>query len=264
MDKQALQNRVVVIIGGTTGLGLSAAEACVRAGGKVVVVGRDAENARVAEFTLGGAGRAVIGDAIDPETAPRAIARALDDFGRFDALYHVAGGSGRKFGDGPLGEITDDGWRETMRLNLDALFYSNRAAVQQFEAQNTGGSILNMTSVLAYSPSPKFFATHGYAASKAAVIGLTKSCAAYYARRQIRFNAIAPGLMETPMSQRAANDPAIMSFIAAKQPLDGGRIGQPRDLDAAVIYLLSDQSKFVTGQVLAIDGGWSVSEGVCE
>jgi NAD(P)-dependent dehydrogenase (short-subunit alcohol dehydrogenase family) len=117
-----------------------------------------------------------------------------------------------------------------------------------------------MTTVLAFSPSPEFFATHAYAAAKAAVIGLTKSCAAYYATRGIRFNAIAPGLVETPMARRATEDDATMSFIHKKQPLDGGRVGQPTDLDAAVVYFLSDQSKFVTGQVLAIDGGWSVSE----
>ena len=119
-----------------------------------------------------------------------------------------------------------------------------------------------MTSVLAFSPSPKFFATHAYAAAKAAVIGLTKSCAAYYAADGIRFNAVAPALIETPMSRRATEDEAIMKFIRSKQPLDGGRIGQPDDLDAAVVYFLSDQSKFVTGQVLSIAGGWSVSEGL--
>ena len=118
-----------------------------------------------------------------------------------------------------------------------------------------------MSSVLGWSPSPKFFATHAYAAAKAAVIGFTKSCAAYYAPQNIRFNVIAPGLIETPMSRRAAGDETIQKFIASKQPLDGGRIGAPQDLDAAVVYLLSDESRFVTGQVLAIDGGWGVSEG---
>ena len=149
----------------------------------------------------------------------------------------------------------------TLRLNLDSMFYSNRAAVRQFRRKQTGGAVLNMSSVLAFSPSPKHFATHAYAAAKAAVIGLTKSCAAYYAREGIRFNALAPALVETPMSRRAAEDSAIMSYIASKQPLDGGRIGRASDADAAIVYFLSDEAKFVTGQVLAIDGGWSVSEG---
>ena len=121
--------------------------------------------------------------------------------------------------------------------------------------------MLNMASVLGYSPSPKFFSTHAYAAAKAAIIGLTRSSAAYYATKNIRFNVIAPALVATPMSERAQTNDAIMRFTATKQPLDGGRIGVPEDLDAAAVYLISDQSRFVTGQVLAVDGGWSVSEG---
>jgi NAD(P)-dependent dehydrogenase (short-subunit alcohol dehydrogenase family) len=117
-----------------------------------------------------------------------------------------------------------------------------------------------MASVLANYPAPAYFATHAYAAAKAAIIGLTKSAAAYYAPQGIRFNCVLPALVETPMSQRAANDEQILEFIARKQPLDGGRIGRADDLDAAVVYFLSDDSHFVTGQTLCIDGGWSVSD----
>ena len=257
----ALRDRVIVIIGGTTGMGLSAAKACANAGAKLVVVGRDAPGTSAAASTLGKGVCAMAGDATQPATAVRAIRTAVDEFGQLDGLYHVAGGSGRGAGDGPLHQITDEGWDFTTRLNLSSLFYSNRAAVQQFLKQKTGGSVLNMGSVLGCSPSPEFFATHAYATAKAAIIGLTKSAAAYYAPNKIRFNVVAPGLVRTPMAQRAANNAKIMQFIEHKQPLDGGRIGAPEDLDAAVIYFLSDQSRFVTGQVLAIDGGWSVSEG---
>ena len=243
-------------------MGLSAARACVAAGARVVVVvGRNPENATAAGAELGDAAHAMVGDATDPETAPAAIEAAVKLAGRLDGLYHVAGGSGRSRGDGPLGEITDEGWAATIELNQTSLFYSARAAVRQFQAQQTGGSVLLMTSVLCFSPSPCMFATHAYAAAKAAAIGLTRSCAAYYAREDIRFNAIAPGLVETPMAARARADEATMRYTADKQPLDGGRIGRPEDLDAAVVYFLSEQSRFVTGQVLAVDGGWSVSEG---
>lgn len=258
----ALAGKVIVIVGGTTGLGLSAAHACAQAGARLILVGRDAAHADEAVRAIGSEqARAVVGDAALPATSEQAVAAAVETFGRLDGLYHVAGGSGRRFGDGPLDQITDEGWQATLRWNLDSLFYSNRAAVRQLLQQEGGGSILNMSSVLADSPAPHFFSTHAYATSKAAIIGLTKASAAYYAPRGVRFNVLAPGLVETPMSLRAQEDDAIMGYIATKQPLDGGRIGSPADLDAAVVYFLSDAAKFVTGQVLKIDGGWSVTEG---
>jgi NAD(P)-dependent dehydrogenase (short-subunit alcohol dehydrogenase family) len=173
----------------------------------------------------------------------------------------VAGGSGRRWGDGPLHEISNEGWKQTMELNLTSVFYSNRAAVRQLLSQNQSGAILNLTSVLAFSPSEHHFATHTYSSAKSGIIGLTKSCAAFYASKNIRFNALAPGLVQTAMAQRASNDPAIMAFVKTKQPLDGGRIGQASDLDAAAVFFMSDASRFTTGQVLAVDGGWSVSDG---
>jgi NAD(P)-dependent dehydrogenase (short-subunit alcohol dehydrogenase family) len=264
VQPNALANKCIVIIGGTSGLGLSAARACAAAGAKLIVVGRDDEHAQTARTSLGSNARVIVGEATVPQTSDDAIVAAIREFGRFDGLYHVAGGSGRAAGDGPLDQITDEGWDFTQKLNLNSLFYSNRAAVRQFLRQKTPGSVLSIGSVLGFSPSPKYFATHSYAAAKAAIIGLTKSAAAYYAPRGIRFNVIAPALVQTPMAQRAAHDPAIMKFITTKQPLDGGRIGQCSDLDVAVVFFLSDESKFVTGQVLAIDGGWSVSDGQIE
>lgn len=258
-----LRGKVIVIIGGTGGLGLSAARACVKRGARVVVVGRDEHDAAAAINELGEEHAArLLGDALDRATAERAIALAVERCGRLDALYHVAGGSGRSKGDGPLHEVRDEGIDYTIDLNLKSVVYSNRAAVRQFLKQSSGGAVLNMASILSLSPSPVHFATHVYAAAKAAVIGLTKSAAAYYAPYNVRFNAIAPALIETPMSERAVGNEAMREFIRHKQPLDGGRIGSPSDVDEAAVFFLSDASRYVTGQVLAVDGGWSVSEGV--
>ena len=118
-----------------------------------------------------------------------------------------------------------------------------------------------MGSVLGYSPSPKFFVTHAYAAAKAAIIGFTKAIAAHYAADNIRINVIAPSLFETPMARRAMEDQKIQSFIKTKQPLDGGRSGRSEDINSAVLMFLSPDSTFITGQVLAVDGGWTISEG---
>lgn len=249
----------VVVMGGTTGLGLSAARRLVESGAKVIVTSRSEANVTAALAILGPNACGFAADATAPDTAERAVQLAVESFGKLDALYHVAGGSGRAKGDGPLHELTDDGLRYTLDLNLNSVILSNRVAIRQFLKQGTGGVILNMASVLGYSPSPKYFASHAYAAAKAGIIGFSKSIAAYYAPQNIRVNVIAPALVETPMSKRAATNDDIMNFIKTKQPLDGGRIGTPADCDAAALMLLSPDSKFITGQVLAVDGGWTVS-----
>jgi NAD(P)-dependent dehydrogenase (short-subunit alcohol dehydrogenase family) len=258
---QQLANKVLVVMGGSAGLGLSAARAFAREGARLVIVGRNRTSLAKAQRELGRGSIAISGDASDPKTANRAVAQAIKTFGVFHGLYHVAGGSGRKAGDGPLDQITDEGWHYTMAVNLNSMFYSNRAATQMLLNQKISGAILNISSVLGFSPSPHFFTTHAYAAAKSAVIGFTRACASYYAPYNIRFNALAPSLIATPMSQRAQEDAAILEFMKTKQPLDGGRIGEAEDLDAAAVFFMSDASKFVTGQVLAVDGGWSVSEG---
>jgi NAD(P)-dependent dehydrogenase (short-subunit alcohol dehydrogenase family) len=256
-----LKEKSIVIIGGTTGIGFAAALAFVEHGANVVVVGRNPESVEKAGSAFGESGIALEGDASNPDTAIQAIELCIKKFGNFTGLYHVAGGSGRKFGDGPLHELSLDGWNQTLSLNLTSLMLSNQAAIKSFLKRKTAGTILNMGSVLGYSPSPKYFVTHAYAATKSAVMGFTKSIASYYASNNIRINVLTPALVETPMAQRAANDELILSFIKTKQPLDGGRISQPVDLNGAAIYFMSDYSNFTTGQVLAVDGGWSISEG---
>lgn len=254
-----LEGKAIVIIGGTTGLGLSAARSFIAKGAKVVVTGITAVDE--AADAIGTNGLVLESDARDEGSAEKAISSSLDQLGGFHGLYHVAGGSGRRFGDGPLHELTIEGWHATLELNLTSLMRSNRAAVRQLRAQGRGGAILNMGSVLATAPSSPYFTTHAYAASKAAIEGFSKSIAAHYAADNIRINVIAPGLVETPMSLRAKGDERIMSFIRTKQPLDGGRIGSTRDLDGLAGLLLSDEGAFITGQVIGVDGGWSVSEG---
>ena len=256
-----LEHKKIVIIGGTTGIGLSAAKAFAGAGAKLILVGRNPESGQAARDLLGSSAEIYIGDASDAATAQNAIQLCIDTYGDFDGLYHVAGGSGRKFGDGPLHELTLDGWNRTFELNLTSLMLSNQAAIRKFRELGKAGVILNMSSVLGFSPSPKYFVTHAYAAAKSAVIGFTKSIAAYYAADNIRVNLLAPALVETPMSERASKNEEIMSFIKTKQPLDGGRNGKPEDLDGAAIYFMSDASRFTTGQTLYVDGGWEISEG---
>jgi len=264
MSERPLKDKVIVIVGGTGGIGLSGGLACINAGARIVSIGPDditTDQHEALESLYQDNGLLYYGDARDPQTTGLAISLAIEKFGRFDGLFHVAGGSGRRWGDGPLHEMSDEGLEQTLALNLYSVVFSNRAAVCAFLEQKQAGAIVNIGSALADEPSPRYFETIAYPTAKGAVETFTRHNAAHYAKDNIRFNIIAPGLTETPMAQRAMKNEAIMRFAATKQPLDGGRPGQPKDLDAAVIYFLSDQSRFVTGQVLKIDGGWSVSEG---
>lgn len=256
-----LRDKNLVIIGGTSGIGLSAGIAFIEHGANVVITGIDEAACEEAQGLVQDRGLAVCLDARIEGTAKVAIEKCIAKYGSFDGLFHVAGGSGRKWGDGPLHELSLDGWQKTLELNLTAVMLSNQAAVQHFLAKQSSGSILNLSSVLGFSPAPKFFYTHAYAAAKSAIIGLSKSLASYYAKHNIRVNVLAPALVLTPMSQRAQRNEEIMHYIQTKQPLDGGRIGQTEDLNQLASYFLSDQSKFTTGQVISVDGGWEVSEG---
>jgi NAD(P)-dependent dehydrogenase (short-subunit alcohol dehydrogenase family) len=256
-----LKDKVLVVIGGTSGIGLAAVQAFLREGASVVATGSTPEKCEAVAHDLGDQPvRVLARDAAESGSTEEVIVHAVKEFGPLSGLFHVAGGSGRKHGDGPLHEITDDGWEKTLQWNLSSIFYSNRAAVRQFLEQGSGGSILNTGSTLGFSPSPQYFSTHAYAATKSAIIGFTQSTAAYYARENIRLNVLAPALVDTPMARRAAENPEITEFIRHKQPLDGGRIGYPDDCAGAAVYFLSDHARFVTGQVLAVDGGWSVSD----
>jgi NAD(P)-dependent dehydrogenase (short-subunit alcohol dehydrogenase family) len=139
-----------------------------------------------------------------------------------------------------------------------------RAAIRRMLAQEpdeagSRGAVLLMSSTLATHPAPAFFATHAYAASKGAIDGLIRSLAAYYAPYAIRVNAIAPSLIATPMSRRAQDDPSIVAYLAEKQPLAGGPI-EADAVTAAALWLLGPEARMVTGQLVAVDGGWGVSE----
>src|SRR5947209_3137101 len=134
----ALADAILVVIGGTTGLGLSAARAFLGAGARgVVVTGRSAESAHAAQDILGDRAQVLAGDACQPAHAEQAIELAVKTFGGFHGLYHVAGGSGRRMGDGPLHEVTEAGIGATLELNLHSVILSNRAAVRQFRAQKS-------------------------------------------------------------------------------------------------------------------------------
>lgn len=160
------------------------------------------------------------------------------------------GGSGRKFGDGPLSELSKEAWDATLELNLTTAALTAKYALHHLHE----GSVTLTSSVLATSHSPEYFQTAAYATAKAGIEGLVKFLASTYAARKIRINAVAPGLTATPMAARAAGDQRVASYAELKQPLVGGFL-QPEDLVPAYLYLL--EARAVTGEILTVDGGWS-------
>jgi NAD(P)-dependent dehydrogenase (short-subunit alcohol dehydrogenase family) len=258
-----LANKRCLIVGGTSGIGWAAARRFLEEGARVAVTGLDEPQSHQGVISLmeaAGPCWSIGCDARDPEQVDKAFASTLQVFGGLDVLYHVAGGSGRGHGDGPLHDCTDDGWQATLDLNLKSTFLTNRAAIRHFLAHKQPGVILNMSSVLALAPSPHYFDTCAYTAAKAGIIGMSRLAAARYAADGIRINVLAPGLIDTPMAQRAARDDAIRAFLRTKQPLAAGP-GLPDDCAGAAVFLCSDAAARVTGTVLPVDGGWSVSEG---
>jgi NAD(P)-dependent dehydrogenase (short-subunit alcohol dehydrogenase family) len=254
----ALDGKVALITGGGSGIGRSTAQLFAAEGAQVIILDIDADSVSQTLASLKGQhpGSSRILDATDAPQVASAIESIVSDYGRIDILVNVAGGSGRKWGDGPADSCTIEGWHKTLALNLDSLFYCCKYALQAM-LQRRQGVIVNVSSVLGLVGGDDNFATHAYAASKGAVISLTRSIASYYAPRGIRANVICPGLIATPMSQRAQESDHIRARLSQLQPLTGG-FGAPQDVAQAALYLASNAASFVTGAVLTVDGGWTV------
>ena len=251
-----LQGKVCVVTG-ATGMAADAALRFVEEGAAVWVIDRDGDHCQALGLPY------AVADLREEAATEAAFAAVRRAAGRIDALYAVAGASGRPLGDGPMHELSLRAWEGTLAGNATPAFLAAREALRAMLDQEPGpaagrGSLVLMASVLARRPAPALFATHAYAAAKAATIGLVRAMAAYYAEHGIRVNALVPSLVRTPMSARAAADPASVAFAERRQPLAGGFL-DPADVTQAAVYLCSDESRAVTGQVLAVDGGWSVT-----
>jgi meso-butanediol dehydrogenase/(S,S)-butanediol dehydrogenase/diacetyl reductase len=251
-----LKDKVVVITGAARGIGRACASAFAEQGARIVVADKDADEARDVAQAIEQGGHVASSQPVDISSESdvrEMIAHAVERFGRIDTLVANAGIGGRRLGDGPVADCTLDAWNTIMRVNLTGTFLSCKHAIP--ELIKTKGSIVAMSSVLGLVGTPGLFDTHAYATSKAGIIGLIRQIAVHYARDGIRANVIAPGLMDTDMARRTKSDPELGSRVAALQLL--APLGQVDDVAAAAIYLASEESKFVTGTVLNVDGGWS-------
>ena len=253
-----LADKVVIVTGGGSGIGLATAQLFAQEGARVIIFDINVSHADLNLLpsntpSLPSALRVDVTSASQVESAIKLVTQT---YNRLDIVVNVAGGSGRKWGDGPADTCTVEGWNKTLTLNLDSVFYCCKFALQAMLTQESG-VIVNVSSVLGMVGGDDDFATHAYASSKGAVISLTRSIASYYAARGIRANVICPGLIATPMSQRAQESEHIRARLSQLQPLTGD-FGSPQDVAQAALYLASDESSFVTGSVLTVDGGWTV------
>jgi NAD(P)-dependent dehydrogenase (short-subunit alcohol dehydrogenase family) len=255
----ALIGRTAIITGAAGGIGSASAERFARAGARLVLADVDAERGVALEQRLrdaGGDAVFVAADVRDESAIDQVVEAARRWSGRIDVLFHVAGGSGRRHGDGPVDRCSPAGWDWTLDLNLRSAFLCARAVVPHMLEGGRGGSIVFTSSVQGLVGGGQWFENVGYVAAKHGLVGLTRAMATYYAGRHLRVNVLCPGTIRTPMSARVSTDPALADVVARLQPLAGGP-GEPEDVAEAALFLASDAARFITGVALPVDGGWT-------
>jgi NAD(P)-dependent dehydrogenase (short-subunit alcohol dehydrogenase family) len=249
-----------ILITGSTGIAAATAERVAAEGGRVFVISRTSAHARtLAERVAGSWSQA---DLTDEAQVDAAVSDAVRTLGRLDGCFVVAGGSGRRFGDGPIHTLTAAAWEATADLNLRTQVLTCARVIRSMREQavddaGSRGSLVLLGSVTTTAPVPELFGTHAYATAKGALTALMTTMAATYVTDGIRVNLVAPSLTRTPMATRAVGDPHILEYAARKQPLAGPLL-DPVDVAHAAVFFLSDESRTVTGQTLAVDGGWSL------
>jgi A-factor type gamma-butyrolactone 1'-reductase (1S-forming) len=247
-----LTGKTILITGASSGIGESAAHLFAREGANVVISARrKAELDRVAEDIAAGGGNvlAVQADTTDVGELERAVAAAVERWGRLDGALNNAG---RTQGGGRLAEVTDETFDSVLEINFKGVWLAMRAELQAMTAEGAaGGSIVNISSI------GGTFGAAGqsvYGATKAAVIAMSRAAAAEYGRDGVRVNAIAPGATMTEMMVTwQQRDPGIVERLSSLAAL--GRPGQPDEIAEAAAWLLSDRASYVTGMTLGVDGG---------
>ena len=234
----SLEGKRALVTGGSRGIGRAVALELGRAGADVVV-GFRAEQGEAEAVASEVGGRAVQADVADPEQA-RAL---VEEAGDIDVLVNNAGTTR----DGVLARMLDDDWRAVLETNLSSTFYTCRAAARGM-MKRRGGAIVNISSIVGVHGN---WGQTNYAASKAGIIGFTKSLARELGSRGVRANVIAPGYVKTALTDAIPED--ARETMLANTPL--GRLGDPENVAAAVRFLASDEASFITGEVLLVDGG---------
>jgi NAD(P)-dependent dehydrogenase (short-subunit alcohol dehydrogenase family) len=247
----ALEGKVALVTGGTSGIGRDTALLFAKAGTKVVVAGRrEQEGKETIDLvrTAGGDGLFVKADVSKASDVDALIQKVVEKLGRLDIAFNNAGTEGVWV---PIVKQSEEDWDRTIDINLKGVWLCLKYEIRQMLKQGGGGAIVNMSSIMGMIGSAGAAA---YSASKHGVIGLTKAAALETARSGIRINAVCPAVVETPMGERIFGAPAVHKFVLGCHPI--GRFARPTEIAEAVVWMCSDRASFMTGQSLVLDGGF--------
>ncbi len=248
--KVRLKDKVTIITGAASGIGKATAKLFAEHGAKVVVADIDKEGGRQTVTDIKGKGKDGIfvkTDVTIKNDTEQMVEKTVNTYGKLDILFNNAGIAMRL----PVAELLEDDWHRCLDVNLTGVFLCSKAAIPAMQ-KNGGGSIINMSSIYGIVGADVRAA---YVASKGAVTNLTRGMALDYATDKIRVNCICPGFVETPLVAGVVKTPEEYQKLADKHPLR--RLGQPEEIGYGALYLASDESAFVTGIALPIDGGYT-------
>lgn len=241
-----LENKVAIVTGAASGIGRAIAEKFIGEGAKVVFSDVNGDESLVSAF--GDKALFVKCNVAKSEEVEALVASAVAQFGGLDIMVNNAGIGGS----GGILEVTDESWDKTIGINLTGVMYGLRAAAKAMIEQGTNGVIINMSSILG---KVGFQGAIAYCAAKGGVVQLTHASALDLAARKIRVNALAPGFIATGMTKDMLAMKQVNDLIVSSTPL--GHVGEVADIANAAVYLASDEAKYVTGEVLYVDGGWT-------
>ncbi len=246
-----LAGKVAIVTGAATGIGRATAFALAAEGATVVVADVDDDRGELVVSEIndkGGTARFIHADVTDDEQVAALVTTTVDEFGALDVAFNNAGIEGTP---AVTHDCTPENWQRTLAVNLTGVWSCMRHEIPRM-LERGGGSIVNCSSVAGLVG---FATIPAYVASKHGVVGLTKTAALEYAEAGIRVNVVCPGVIDTEMVDRfTGGEPEAEAAMVATEPV--GRLGRPEEIADAVVWLCSDRSSFVTGQAIAVDGGF--------
>lgn len=244
------QDKVVIVTGGASGIGLACAEAFAERGASVVISDVDDAKGEAAQKQLAASGAKVSYrrcDVGDPQAVEALVAHAVDTFGQLNVMVNNAGIGGAQ---APTAEYPLEAWQKVIDVNLSGVFYGTRYAIPKL-LEAGGGAIVNIASILG---AVGFANAVAYVAAKHAVVGLTRTVALEYSAKGIRINAVGPAFIRTPLLAALEEQPEVMQALINAHPI--GRLGEPREVAELVVWLASERAAFCSGGYYPVDGGY--------